>query len=147
MVGNAFSGFGLDLLYADGLLYSTSGRVIDAASRSLPGSFAASGPVAADSDTGIVYFLEGSGTARQLKLFDMNTFVPLDTITIDGVLGTAGSLILLEDHALAFRTSESQLFVVNTVPLPAAAWMLLTVAPLLALRARRGCDRIPGTDG
>lgn len=145
--GNLLSGFGTDFVFADGRVYVTSGRVIDPVSGTLLGTYAASGLVAPDTKAGIVYFLKGFGSTLHLALFDLETFVPLDSFEIDGVSGTPGSLMLTGDRSLAFRTSGDQLFFVSTVPVPAAAWLMLTGLSVLGMRRVRRSMPTPPRDG
>jgi len=75
-----------------------------------------------DTTAGRAYYLtpgQSSGTAT-LKAFDINTFLPLGSLTISGVNGTATSLVRWGANGLAFRTDANQLFIIQTSLIPSA---------------------------
>lgn len=117
---NLISGFSIDLDYDDGRMYATNGRVIDPELRTIVGTYAVglAGPVEPDSDHDRVFFVSGG----ELKVFDLETFVPLPSYPIPGMSGTPSSLINIGDGDLAFRTSGDQVFLVHfptgTISLP-----------------------------
>ncbi|MDX6384781.1 MAG: hypothetical protein QOK48_2354 [Blastocatellia bacterium] len=112
------SGFGVDISYANGLVYSTNGRVINPETATLLGSFPSivSGSlVVPDPGASRVYFLTGSGSSTlTLKAFNLTTFLPTGSLSIPGVSGTPGSFIKWADDGLAFRTSGNQIFLLST---------------------------------
>lgn len=110
-VSNLISGFSAEIVYQGGRVYSTTGRVIDPEARTLLGTYAASGLVLPDSRINRVFFLSTNGL---LSAFDMSTFVPVGSFTIPNFSGTPTSLVRLSGDGLAFRTSNSQVFLVNT---------------------------------
>jgi hypothetical protein len=110
------SGFGVDIRFDNGLVYATSGRVINPSTLTLVGTYAASGPVCPDSSTGRVYFLSGYGSI-QLKIFDQSTFVSLGEVTIPTTSGSPGSFIKAGEDVLAFRTTAGQVFLLQFVEL------------------------------
>ena len=114
---NYISGFGVDIRAAGGLIYATSGRVLNPATNNLAGTFPGipSGSlVFPDLPTNRVYFLTGSGASTTLKAFDLGTFMLTGTLSIPGVSGTPGSLIKWGSDGLAFRTSGNQVFLLST---------------------------------
>ena len=137
-VSNLISGFGSDIEFTDSLIYATTGRVIDPQSGTLMGTYAGTGLVEPVTAAGVAYFLEGFGSERTLKMFDLDTFILLDQFTIGGVEGTASSLIALGDSTLAFRTSATQLFIVSAIPLPAALSLFAPALFGLMLFRRNG---------
>jgi hypothetical protein len=126
--GSGISGFGVDIEFEAGRIYASSGRVVDAATGQLQGTYQGSGLVEADAGLGLVWFLSGSGTERLLETFDLATFIRLGQLPIAGINGTPGSLIRWGDDGLAFRTSGSQIFILDPtpVPVPTALWLLVT---------------------
>ncbi len=108
---NLISGFGVDIEFDDGRIYATNGRVIDPEARTIVGTYSVGfgGPVEPDSDHDRVYFVSGG----ELKVFDLETFVPLPSHAIPGMSGTPASLINVGDGDLAFRTTADQVFLVR----------------------------------
>lgn len=103
--------FSADICFADGLIYATTGRVIDPTTSLLIGTYAASGPVCPDSSTNTVYFAVGN----QLRVFSQDKFVPLNTFTIPDMSGSPGDLIKIGHNRFAFRTDAGELFLVELV--------------------------------
>lgn len=68
-----------DIHYANGFVYATRGQVVDAASLTLAGTYAAQGPLAVDSAAGAIAFVEADffTSSPHLKVFDLDTFLPL----------------------------------------------------------------------
>lgn len=99
VVGNLITGFGVDMTYAAGRIYATSGRVIEAEQRVLAGTYSASGLVRPDVDANRTYILQGS----TLNVFNLTTFAFLEAHPLAGVSG-ARSLIRWGDNGLAFAT-------------------------------------------
>ena len=127
---------GNDIEYADGRIYTTSGRVIDPFTRSLLGTIAASGSVFPDPLADQVYFLSGN----KISSYDIGTFLFNWEITVPGVSSGADQLIRFGDHGLAFRTSGSEVFLVTdprigVIPEPATHGLVVTA--LLATGAWR----------
>ncbi len=111
---NLISGFGTDIVFEGGLIYCTTGKVIDPEKLILVGSFEANGPVAPDSKTHQVFFLTDGG--RILRVFDQNSFTLKEALAIPGVLGKPRSLIRLGEFGLAFLTDAGQVFIIRTAP-------------------------------
>jgi hypothetical protein len=116
----------VDIRYANGLIYATSGRVIDPEALTVVGTFEDAGSqsfpfntlVLPDPSANRVYFLiaslSGSSTTWTLKAFNLTTFVLTGSLVIPGVSGTPTSLIKWGDDGLAFRTSANQVFLFST---------------------------------
>lgn len=132
-VRNVISGFGVDIEYAGGLIYATSGRVIDPVNALLLGTYSSDGIVAPDPASGLIFFL--SSFASQLTAYDQSTFVPRASYPIAGLIGTPSSLERWGDDGLAFRTSGGQVFLLTPVPEP-GTWLLFG-AGLLAIALRK----------
>ena len=132
--GNLISGFGVNIDSDGTYIYSTTGRKIDPVSRTLLGSFASSGLVEADGPNHRVYFLSGS----TITAYNSDTFIPVGSITVNGISGSPSSLIRWGTDGLAFRT-PTQVFLINSTLVPEPT-MLATTAIIgagLALRRRR----------
>jgi hypothetical protein len=108
---NLISGFTVDIDFDDGRIYATNGRVIDPGTLTIAGTYSVGfgGPVEPDSDHDRVYFIAGG----ELKVFDLETFIPLPSHPIPGMSGTPASLINVGDGDLAFRTTADQVFIVR----------------------------------
>src|SRR5438034_8060851 len=59
-----------------------------------------------------------SGSTRTLKVFDINTFLQLGTLTISGVVGDVTNIIRWGSNGLAFRTTGKQLFIIQPSLIP-----------------------------
>ena len=125
------SGFGTDIRFDNGLVYATTGAVINPDTGTLAGTYAGSGLVYPDSSTGRVYFLSADyyGGSVQLKIFDQVTFAPIGSFTISGVSGDLSSLINAGESLLAFRTSGGQVFFVELVELSHSVYLPLIHRP------------------
>jgi putative hemolysin len=107
---NLISGYRVDIEFDAGLIYATSGCVVDPEALTLAGTYGASGLVEPDSTTGRTFFLTGN----TLLAFDQQTFAQVGSLDIEGVTGTPSSLIRWGEDGLAFRTSSGQVFLVRT---------------------------------
>jgi hypothetical protein len=108
---NLLSGFtGARLKFADGRLYQTA-RVVDPEARALVGSFGNTGsnPVMAlDPALGRIFFLSAGVNANvTLRAYDINTFLSLGEVTIEGVTGNPANLVRWGTNGLAFNTVRS----------------------------------------
>lgn len=122
------SGFGTDIRFDNGLVYATSGRVINPSTLTLVGTYNASGPVCPDSPAGRVYFLSNYGSIR-LRIFDQSTFVYLGEVTIPTASGTPGSFIKAGENVLAFRTTAGQVFLLQFKDLSYRVFLPLVSKP------------------
>jgi hypothetical protein len=115
------------IVYENGLAYLSGGTVVDPETDTIKGTFSGigfnNGSMYVDSASGRVFFLSESGSQSILRAFDLNTFLPLGTITISGIVGGAGpglgSLVRWGANGLAFRTS-TQVFLIETALVNAA---------------------------
>jgi len=113
---------GNSLIFDNNLLYAASGQVLNPATGDVVGSFFGSATFgfvsgaihAVDSANGRVFFLVSSSGSRQLRAFDINTFLPLGFVNISGVSGDAFSLVRWGTNGLAFRTNNGQVFLIET---------------------------------
>ena len=105
------SGFSNDIKFTGGLLYSSSGRVVDPEAKKLVGTFnQASGVFAVDAVLGRIFYLTGdsfSSGGRVLKAYDLNTFLPLGSVTIPNITGSPTRMVRWGTNGLAVRTANS----------------------------------------
>src|SRR5262249_61547020 len=93
IIGNSLlSGFSNGLQFAGGRLYSTGGRVVDAASASLAGTSQGTGggsvtAFAVDAALHRIFYVSGGTSNVVLSAFDTDTFLPLGSVTLAGVNG------------------------------------------------------------
>jgi hypothetical protein len=118
------SGFGVDIKFAGGRIFTTSGRVIDPVTPAPLATFgvpAFGNLVVPDASLNRVFFLSSdSSTSRwSLRAFDMTSVPPvrLGREDISGVTGNPGSLIRWGAKGLAFLTSGGQIFLVESTAL------------------------------
>lgn len=108
---NLILGFSRDFIGDADRVYTTAGQVIDPEARLSLGTFTnASGAVRPDSGIGRVFFFDGA----LLRAFDIVTRVLIGSAPVDGVRGDPRSLIRWGGNGLAFRTSEGQLFLIES---------------------------------
>jgi uncharacterized protein YjdB len=123
---NLISGFGVDIKFDNGLIYATTGAVIDPEARTLAGTYFLSShyqtAVRPDSSNNLVFFLENDlyTSSWKIETFNLSTFVLLDSVTIQGASysSTAGSLVRWGSNGLAFRTSDNQIILVRSSLIP-----------------------------
>jgi sugar lactone lactonase YvrE len=110
VTNNLLTGYITGLKFANGLLYSGSGRVADPEARQLAGTFdGLGGPnsLVVDSANNRAFYIFTSGSNMVLKAYDTNTFLPLGSVTLPGVSGNPGSLVRWGVNGLAFNTVNS----------------------------------------
>jgi hypothetical protein len=116
MSRNLIGGYGVEIKYVNGLLYSSGGQVVNPETREGVGTFrnitAGLGfsptSVAVDPSIGRVFFLSsGGGSGVIITAYDINTFLPLGYVSIPNISGTATSLVRWGTNGLAFRTGGS----------------------------------------
>ena len=111
---NIISGFFVDIKFEGGLIFSTSGRVVDPEARTLLGTFSFPdhnfpSAVLPNVNTGRVYFVAGN----KLLTYDWETLTLLNNETIPGMVGSASSLIRWGQDGLAFRTTGDQVILLR----------------------------------
>lgn len=112
------SGHAVDMKYDSGLIYASSGDVVDPDAMTLVGRFPASGLVEPDVANGSVYFLtrDQLSGAYTLRAFDPQTFVQVSSLEIGELSGELRSLIRCGTDGLAIGTSE-KVYLVHTAAL------------------------------
>ncbi len=116
--GSLISGFGIDIAFGGGLVYATTGQVVNPSGTTpiLTGTFSGvsfAKAVAPDSILGKTFFLF-DGSPYTVSAFDQSTFRPLGSLSIQGNSGTSSSLIRWGTNGLAFRTNGAQLFLIES---------------------------------
>jgi sugar lactone lactonase YvrE len=121
----SFLAAGARIKFSNGLVFSSLGQVINPDTNTLLGTFSNVNTLAFFPDTanGRAYYLTSDqfgGGNFVLKAFDINTFLLLGTLNISGATGTPTSLLRWGPNGLAFRTSNNQLFIIQTSLIPSA---------------------------
>jgi uncharacterized repeat protein (TIGR01451 family) len=110
-----------DFDIANGLVYGSTGIVLDPTVPVAVGTNKASGPLTADGHLGRVFYIAQIGTTNfELRSFPLNPSQSLGTNSLPGILGTPGSLIRCGIDRLAFRTTGNQVFIFHTPLIPLA---------------------------
>jgi hypothetical protein len=113
----------MDLKWADGVLFSSVGLVLDPFTRTRAGvvtGITNNSPLCYDSTAQRVYYLSPAGTNALLRAVDSTTLMTVGTKSIGGISGDPASLIRWGADGLAFRTTEGQMFVLRTGLIPSA---------------------------
>ena len=114
------SGFGVDIEFGGGLIFATTGVVVDPVARTILGSVALpvtfGNSVVADAALGRVFYLtrDPATSTWSIRAFDMSTRSLVGSGNVAGVNGTPGSLIRWGAQGLAFRTSAGQIFLIES---------------------------------
>ncbi len=116
-VPSLITGFDAGMVYHNGRIYSSRGKVVDPEAGVQVGTYpgiAQSSLVLPDSSANRVYFLVRTDVSTcTLKEFDQTTFVQTGSLTITGTSGNPGSLIKWGSNGLAFRTSGNQVYLLS----------------------------------
>src|SRR6185437_5380792 len=118
---------GFSMIFANGLLYGSSGQIINPTTDEIVGTFANTGfgeVHAIDVANNRAFFATSQGTGVQIRAYDLTTLLPVGFANIPGVFG-AQSLVRWGTNGLAFRTGQKVVLVetalVNdSLPIPAA---------------------------
>jgi sugar lactone lactonase YvrE len=114
-----------DIKFSNGLIFTSAGHVVNPDTATLLGTFANAfaQTFVPDPTVGRAYYLQFGPTdgTLTLKVFDINTFLPLGSLNISGVVGGPTSLLRWGPNGLAFRTTLNQLFIIQTSLIPSAA--------------------------
>lgn len=119
-----FAGHG-DLRFENGTVITGSGEVIDAATRTLLGTFpnTFSSAFVPDTANGRSYYVlrdPSNSNNVILKAFSNTTFTSIGSLTIANVPETVTSLVKWGTNGLAFRTANGKLIIVQTSLRPTA---------------------------
>jgi hypothetical protein len=114
------SGFGVDIDFHNGLIYTSQARVIDPVAKVEVGSFSMPSSnrmlVAPDAGTGRVFILrrDSASGVWSIAAYDIGTRLLLATENIPGVAGDPGDLLRWGARGLAFRTSGGQIYLIRS---------------------------------
>ena len=131
VTGNSSLGQGTRIKFDNGVIYAGNGQVIDpdTSNGTLKGTFSVTGSSISttafvpDSSVGRAYYLMNdfsNNSVKTIRVFDINTFVLIGTITVTGVNGDINNMIRWGSNGLAFRTSGGQLIIVQSSLIPSA---------------------------
>jgi hypothetical protein len=110
VAGGLISGFGPDIEYDGGLVYATTGVLVDPEAMTVVGTFPASGLVRPDVANGRVHFFAGT----TVRTYHYRSFAFIGLAEISGAAGS-GTLIRWGNDGLAFRTATQIVFVRGTL--------------------------------
>ena len=120
----SITGFGTDIKYDNGVLYSSTGRAVNPETGAALGTFTLTGgstpAFVPDASVKRIYFVTGTGSSTTLQAFDQTTFLPVGSLAIPGVSGSANNLIRWGANGLAFSTSGNQIYFIQTSLIPPA---------------------------
>ena len=114
----------VDLEWADGLLFTSVGTVLDPVRRVKLGTIptiTANSLLCYDSAVQRVYYLTQRTNLALLQAIDPVTLGRIDMREVPGVAGTLASLIRWGGDGLAFRTTAGQLFILRSSLVPSGA--------------------------
>ena len=104
--GGLISGYGIDIEANGGLVFATSGRVVDPATMTLAATYPAAGLVESDSTIDRTFFLSGGGGNYTLFAYTRSTYSFVGSLNIFGVTGGPLNLIRWGTYGLAFSTAN-----------------------------------------
>ncbi len=108
--GGVIDGFGVDIKYDGGLVYATTGALVDPETISLLGTFPTSGLVEPDVSNGRVHFFAGT----TLRTYHYRSFAFIGLADIPGASGSE-TIIRWGNDGLAFRTATQVVLVRGTL--------------------------------
>jgi DNA-binding beta-propeller fold protein YncE len=111
------------LTFADGLLYTGSGEVVDPEAGTVVGSFppgGLSGGYTVDAKAGRAYYVATSNQPSTLTVhaFDVKTFQPVGSVDVRGATGAGTALVRWGANGLALSTEGGELFLIQTTLVP-----------------------------
>ena len=107
------SGFGVDIEYDAGRIYSTSGVVLEADTPTVLGSYAGirfAKSVVPDASSNHTYFLTSNNS---IEIYNLNNFTFIESVSVPNASGMPGSLILTQKNELAYRTDAGQVLLLS----------------------------------
>jgi uncharacterized repeat protein (TIGR01451 family) len=107
---------GTNFQYAAGRFFFSGGVAMNAEPFSTAGIYSGSESsilVRPDPQSSRVFHLSVTNRLASLRAYDIETFVPLGSLTISNVVGTPSSLVRWGTNGLAFRASSNQVFIVR----------------------------------
>jgi hypothetical protein len=111
------SGFYQNLVVEGGLVFATSGRVIEPIEPRLLGTFSGvtTNPVAADESLRRAFFITGSDSSstKTVQAFDSRTYQSVGSFNVTNATGKILSLIRWGNDGLAFATANDRVFLIR----------------------------------
>jgi hypothetical protein len=122
----ATTSVGARIKVAGGLVYGSSGKVMNPDTGTLLGTFsdASSFAFVPDAAAGRVYYLNSdffNSSDLTLRAYDVNTFLPVGSQSISGVSGTPTNLVRWGANGLAFCTSAGEVYILQTSLIPSGS--------------------------
>ena len=136
-IGGLVRGFGTDIESSGGLIFATTGIVVDPETLTSLGTFSGSGALESNAFDQTTYFLDLGG---ELSIFDNATFLEIDSIELDDVRFTS-ELISLGNDRLGFVSTSGEIGVISNIPFTAvpepSSGMVLLVSSVVVVTNRR----------
>jgi len=114
---NVISGFGVDIKYSNGLIYSSTGRIVDPIANTLFGTFTLQGSTNGffpDAKAKRAFYLSGS----TLYAYNSVNFQPAGSLTLSVQGNSAARLIRWGRRGFAYRTSDNRVAIFETSLVP-----------------------------
>lgn len=107
---NLINGFGVDIEYANGLIYASSGEVINPETLQFVGRLSSGGLMGVDTSGGRVFFLDQD---NQIRWYSMANFAQIGNMIIPNSSGTCKCLTYIGSYGLAIGTGTRQVLLVQ----------------------------------
>ncbi len=126
------SGFGVSIHYVNGLIYASSGAVINPETLSLVGSYAINtnyrSLVVPDITSGRTYFLNYSfiGDPSRLQVFDLATFAPIYETELPDMVGRPLRMVQIGPNLLAVNTDDDKIYFLEIIDLTESVFLPVT---------------------
>lgn len=107
------NGYGIEIKYDAGIIYTSSGIAVDPEAYVALGSYANAGTAFPDSRVGRVFFVTQNGSTRTLLVYDMQTFLQVGSFDISSMVGDPRNVIRWGANGLAINTNGGQLWLIQ----------------------------------
>lgn len=112
------SGYGVEITYHDGLIYASSGAVIDPTTNTLVGTYAAEGKMALAPETNQVFFAQKEFNGPlSIEIFELDSFLHTTSILVPEIDERPYKLEFLLPNLLALHVYNNQLFILEITEL------------------------------
>ncbi|HET8666929.1 MAG TPA: putative Ig domain-containing protein, partial [Terriglobales bacterium] len=130
---NLISGFGVNIAHDSGMIYATTGAIVDPVADTLLGRFPDvnySSGVLPDKAAGRVYFLStASGGNAAIAAYDKSTFAQIGSIAVPGARGTGRDFVRWGTSGFAVATASQVLITSGLLPQPKPVEITTTALP------------------
>jgi hypothetical protein len=109
-MGALLTGFVSPFEFANGRLYSGSGRIVDPEAGTVIGTFQGMGfapTITVDAVNNRAFYAASNGSSVVVTAFDTNTFLSVGSVTVPGITESVTSLVRWGVNGLAFTTRPS----------------------------------------